>query len=150
MSRVEDRVVAGVESGFLSADPVQTLELILHGKVRRGAPKKEDRRNIEIVAAVKQRRRRGMTLEDACLEVSKEQVTRRNPIGRDGVRRIYEILKMKKKGGLWSIVLVEASCIEERANAKATSRYELGGIYSPDLIPWFLSPSNCILGSDRS
>jgi len=118
--RLQSLMHALARDVFLSADPVHTLELILYGKVRRGAPKKEDRRKIEIAAAVEQRRRRGMTFEDACLEVSKEQVSRRNPIGPDGVRRVYENLK-KEKGGLWSIVLVEASCIEERANAKATS-----------------------------
>jgi hypothetical protein len=77
----------------MSTDPVQALDLILHGNVRRGAPKKEERPNIEIAAAVLDQIRRGMTAEAAYLDVSKDETKNREPIGPDGVRRICEILK---------------------------------------------------------
>jgi hypothetical protein len=105
---------------FLSTDPVQALDHILHGKVRRGAPKKEERRNIEIAAAVLDRMRRGMTAEAAYVDVSNDETKNREPIGPDGVRRICEKLT-RERGRLPPIVFVEASCISERAKAKTTS-----------------------------
>jgi hypothetical protein len=105
---------------FLSTDPVQALDLILRGKVRRGAPRKEERRNIEIAAAVVDRMSRGMTADAAYTDVSNDETKNREPIGPDGVRRICENMK-KETGGFPAIVFVEASCIAERASTNTTS-----------------------------